>query len=126
MIKKKIPVKELTPEQREAKKLKAREASLLRVYGITLDQYNELLKRQDEKCYICQRHASEFKTNLCVDHNHHTGEIRGLLCGYCNQRVVGRHRDPAVILRLYEYLSQGTGWFVPPKTKRRKRKKKNG
>lgn len=121
-----LPKKEPTPEQKEKKRLQARERNLLRLYGITLDQYEELLQKQDSRCFICQRHESEFKTRLAVDHNHVTGEIRGLLCNYCNHRVVGRHRDPEIVRRLYEYLSQGTGWFVPAKAKRKKRKKKNG
>lgn len=101
---------------------KAREYSLKYNYGITLDQYDELLEKQDHKCFICSRHKSEFKINLAVDHNHETGEIRGLLCTHCNQRVVGRMKDPAIAYRLYEYLSQGTGWIAPKRVKKRKKR----
>lgn len=107
---------------------KAREGHLRRLYGLTLEQYNELLQRQDEKCPVCLRHKDEFTTNLAVDHDHITGEIRGLLCNYCNHRMVGRHRDSALLRRIADYLEIGTGWFVPPKKKRRRkpRKAKNG
>lgn len=120
-----IPRKELTEDQKEKKRLIARERHLLKSYGITLDQYDELLQKQDYRCFICQKPETEFSKRLAVDHNHVTGEIRGLLCNYCNHRVVGRHRDPDLIKRLYDYLCQGTGWYVPKgvKNARRKRRK---
>lgn len=107
---------------------KAREGHLRRTYGITLEQYDELLARQDEKCFVCERHKDEFPTRLAVDHDHISGEIRGLLCRYCNHRLVGRHRNPALLRRIADYLELSTGWFVPPKKKRRRkpRKAKNG
>jgi hypothetical protein len=108
---------------------KAREGHLQRTYGISSEQYDELLERQDHKCPVCERHKDEFPTRLAVDHDHKTREIRGLLCNYCNHRMVGRHRDPAVLRRIADYLEAGTGWFVPVKKKRRRktpRKVKSG
>ena len=102
---------------------KRRASHLRNKYGISLEQYAELLSKQKGCCAICDRHHSEFTTRLAVDHNHVSGEIRGLLCNYCNRRVVGRHRDAKVIRRLADYLDQGTGWFVPKKKKTIKRKK---
>lgn len=103
---------------------KAREYRLMRTYGITLEQYDELLQRQDDKCAVCLRHKDEFTTNLAVDHDHVSGEIRGLLCSYCNHRLVGRHRDSSLLHRIADYLEIGTGWFVPPKKRRRKTPRK--
>lgn len=123
MARNKKPKKELTPEQKEKRRLAARASHLMRTYGITLEQYNELLEKQDHKCPICDRHEDEFKTHLAVDHDHVTGEIRGLLCNHCNHRVLGRNRDPAKIKRMFDYLCNGTGWFVPKKTRRRKKRK---
>lgn len=99
-----------------------RRCRLKREYGITLEQYEELLKKQNYSCAICNRHESEFKTRLAIDHNHATGEIRGLACTYCNHRVIGRHRDGVLLRKLADYVDGGTGWFVPKK-RRRKRKK---
>lgn len=103
-------------------KEKARNNRLLRIYGITLDQYNELLFKQNDRCAICERHKEEFKTNLAVDHNHVTGEIRGLLCSYCNHRVIGRHRDGELLRKMSYYVDQGTGWFVPKRRRPIKRR----
>lgn len=102
---------------------KARERRLLKVYGISLAQYDELLSKQGNLCAVCLREASSFTTNLCVDHDHKTGEIRGLLCNYCNRRLIGRHRDPELLIRMSRYVGQGSGWFVPS-VKRKKRKKR--
>jgi len=99
----------------------------MRRYGITLEQYNNLLEKQDYKCAICLKPQKEEKRRFAVDHDHVTNEIRGLLCNYCNHRIVGRHRDSALLLRVVNYLEQGTGLYVPRdnKYRRRKRKKKN-
>lgn len=55
-------------------------------YGITTDQYDEMLAKQNNRCAICETHISELKnkTNFCIDHNHETMAVRGLLCGPCN------------------------------------------
>jgi hypothetical protein len=50
-------------------------------YGITPEQYSEMLAAQNSKCAICGKHD---ELNLAVDHCHETGQIRGLLCKYCN------------------------------------------
>lgn len=107
----------MTPEE------KRRDRYLRNKYGITSEQYNELLKKQDGKCAICEKHHTAFPRRLAVDHNHHTGEVRGLLCTYCNHRVVGRHRDAKLLRKIADYVEQGTGWFVPKKTRPRKRKR---
>ena len=53
-------------------------------YGITVDEYNQMFTNQQGKCYICERHQSEFDIRLAVDHNHITMKVRGLLCSRCN------------------------------------------
>ena len=101
----------------------ARAYNLKKNYGITVEQYEEMLSNQNHRCLICDKHEDEVKTRLAVDHNHVTGEIRGLLCTYCNHRIVGRHRDGNLLRKIADYIEQGTGLFVPPKV-RKKRKRK--
>ena len=81
-----------------------------------------MLDKQDHCCAICDKHKSEFNQNLAVDHNHVTGEIRGLLCTYCNHRVIGRHRDGNLLRKMADYVDQGTGWFVPKQKRPIKRR----
>lgn len=46
--------------------------------------YDKLFVVQKGKCAICKAHQSKIKKKLCVDHDHTTGKVRGLLCGKCN------------------------------------------
>ena len=60
---------------------------LLNDYNITLSEFNTLLKKQGGKCAICGGNNSKISRRLCVDHNHVTREIRGLLCVHCNHSL---------------------------------------
>jgi uncharacterized protein YlaI len=102
---------------------KAREGHLRRTYGISLEQYQELFDKQEGRCPVCMRHQDELKVRLAVDHNHKTKEIRGLMCQTCNHRVVGRHTDSSLLRRVADYLERTTGWFVPDKTKKKRRRR---
>lgn len=82
-----------------------------RLYGITLEDYNTLLLNQDGLCAICSKPESVNRVDtifsLSVDHNHKTGEVRGLLCGKCN-RALGNFFDSTELLQnAIKYLSGG-------------------
>ena len=54
-------------------------------YGVTLEEYNEMLGGQNYKCAICgSDNSGRGDEAFCIDHNHKTGKIRGLLCHNCN------------------------------------------
>lgn len=59
-----------------------RNKRLMSLYGITLEQYEQMLTAQNGVCAICGRIPTG--RSLHVDHNHKTGEVRGLLCHSCN------------------------------------------
>ncbi|MBU2051427.1 MAG: endonuclease VII domain-containing protein [Gammaproteobacteria bacterium] len=63
---------------------KNRRNTVLKRGGITLEEYNQMFAKQNGCCAICGKHQSELKNRLAIDHNHETGEIRGLLCTSCN------------------------------------------
>jgi Recombination endonuclease VII len=87
------------PERRFRHKLKDR-------FGLTSDQYYQLLKEQNFRCAGCLRKPSELKIRLAVDHCHDTGKIRGLLCTRCNY-LLGRLEDTFEgSKRLSTYLSK--------------------
>ena len=65
------------------------------LYGITLEQVDKMKKDQKGLCATCGRKPD---TTLCVDHDHTTGKVRGLLCNQCN-RALGLLRDDIDILR---------------------------
>ena len=62
------------------------------MYGITLEEYNQMFADQNGNCGICKRNQSEFTKALSVDHCHTTGEVRGLLCDDCNMGL-GKFKD---------------------------------
>jgi|SRR5665213_1376959 len=62
----------------EFRKMRALQQLKLK-YNLTSDDMHNLLKKQNNKCAICQK-----KTKLVVDHDHKTGKVRGLLCKKCN------------------------------------------
>jgi len=72
-------------------------------YGITEADYERMYTAQNGCCAICKKHSSNFKRRLNIDHNHKTGQVRGLLCYRCNKFVVGRHTYQTA-LNLVEYL----------------------
>lgn len=74
-------------------------------YGISLENYNELFDSQNGCCAICEIHQSDLGKSMHVDHDHKTGEIRGLLCQRCNQ-ALGLFKDsPKIMLKAVEYVS---------------------
>lgn len=97
-----------------ADKLKAdhgnRDRYLREHFAISGRDYDDLLAKQNGSCGICNKKPG--KRHLSVDHDHETGEIRGLLCGWCNLGL-GRFRDNAILLRaaikyLHKYETRDT------------------
>jgi transposase len=58
--------------------------SLARTYGISIDRYLNLLKSAGNKCEICGLTNENIGQRMFIDHNHSTGEVRGVLCYRCN------------------------------------------
>ena len=52
-------------------------------YNLSLNDWLDIWKKQDGKCAVCGK-AFENPSNACIDHNHITGKVRGLLCKKCN------------------------------------------
>lgn len=76
-----------------------------RKYGITIEQYDELLARQNNVCAIC-KFPCKTGRRLAVDHCHETGKIRGLLCHDCNTGIGKLKESPDLLLQAHKYLSQ--------------------
>ena len=71
----------------ERRKQIVRNSDLKRFYGIDLETYNRMFAEQKGCCAICGTHELALKTRLCVDHNHTTKKVRGLLCQSCNKML---------------------------------------
>ena len=86
-----------TPQRDFKSKLKLR-------YNLTWEQYIDLYNKQQGQCKICTKFikvpgkTTQPKSEMaCVDHDHQTGRIRGLLCSHCNT-MLGLARDSTFIL----------------------------
>lgn len=62
---------------------KCKEYKLLARYGLKIEDYNKMLESQNYACKICKTTDLTYQA-LAVDHDHTTGQIRGLLCTICN------------------------------------------
>ena len=71
------------------RRAQARDWRLRQNYGISLQEYNDILEAQGGVCAICGKTPEEHGRALCIDHNHHTGKIRGVVCTYCNHKRIG-------------------------------------
>lgn len=81
--------------------------NLKRDFGITLDYYNILFEKQKGLCLICNCPQSSDNRSLCVDHNHETGEVRGLLCDKCNRGLGLFCEDINILNKAIKYLQNG-------------------
>lgn len=114
-----------TPEEiRRARK----DYNLRKRYGITLEQFELILAAQGGVCPICKRGDKI----MCLDHNHKTLKIRGVVCLNDNLRVLGGARDQDhLIFNAAEYLRSNPADIVypeglylasnPPKKRRKRR-----
>ena len=82
--------------------------NLRRNYGMTLQEYENLLEVQDFKCAICfAEESGHGKTsNLLPDHDHETGTIRGLLCHPCNSALGLLKDNPLILTSAIKYLER--------------------
>lgn len=86
------------PEKRTETKLKNR-------YYLSVSGYKDIYDKQNGLCAICGGVNSKGK-KLCVDHDHETGTIRGLLCSNCNSGI-GMLKDSVSLLeKAIKYLRE--------------------
>lgn len=83
----------------------AKDGYLMRTYGITSAQYDEMLESQDGVCAICGQEEQVKTRGLSVDHCHTTGEIRGLLCSFCNMALGLIKDDTQSLINAVKYLA---------------------
>ena len=81
-----------------------RNNQLLRKYGLTVEDYEAIFTAQKGKCRICRAPLAKFTHGTCVDHNHATKEVRGILCRSCNRALGFFHDNAVVVEEAAEYL----------------------
>jgi hypothetical protein len=75
-------------------------------YGITLDIYEEMLEKQNKKCYICETEEGYNGKKLYVDHCHSSSKVRKLLCQHCNSGLGMFKDNPELLIKAAEYVKE--------------------
>ena len=76
-----------------------RRSNKRRMYGVSDAELDALLGV--EECYVC-----ESSDDLCIDHSHTTGEVRKVLCRYCNLTLGHAKDNPELLRKLANYLEE--------------------
>lgn len=96
--------KELGQSRNRKSYLKQRPKILRDKYGISLDDYEQMFNKQNGVCAIC----GIKREKLCIDHDHSTGIIRGLLCNKCNFALGLVDDNKETLQKMIEYISKNT------------------
>ena len=104
---------------------KARDARLRRLYGMTLEEWEQLKAAQGGGCAGCGRDG--VTRSLHTDHSHRTRIVRGILCASCNSALRKLRDNPAIATALAAYLESPPavallGERIAAPVKRRRRK----
>ena len=120
------------PLSKEETALRAWTGRLRRIFGITDDDYYAIIDWQGGQCPICGKEAPSDGTHWPVDHDHRSGEVRGVPCPYDNRRRIGQWKESDIPLleALLDYLKNpparrhfGGPRIVPGHGKRKRRKR---
>ena len=84
-------------------KLLSRSGELRRNFGLSMQDYEDMLKIQNGVCAICQQKCNT-ENNLAVDHDHNSGKVRGLLCKNCNTAIGLLKENTDTLKKAFNYL----------------------
>lgn len=86
-----------------------KEWQLRSIYGISSLDVSEMLIKQNNRCAICNKELTKIHKNgvlaRYIDHNHTTGEVRGILCQQCNVALGMFNDDPELLRKAADYIS---------------------
>ena len=98
--------------QSDKGKARSRRAKLKYYYQMQPEEYDLLYQQQNGRCGICGKPQVELRKRLYIDHDHTTGEVRGLLCNGCNRHLgkfeKGHKYAPDITERMNRYLQKNT------------------
>jgi len=78
--------------------------NLKKLYGLSIQEYNDMAESQSGKCAICG--MKEKGKRLAVDHCHTYGKVRGLLCSRCNMALGSLKDSPEILQKAILYLQE--------------------
>lgn len=95
----------------ETRRVKRSLHRLAGIHGTPQEHYDKMLSDQGGACAICGRGPTPGRW-LCVDHDHETGIVRGLLCVNCNTMLGQAHDDTLLLDRAIGYLAEFGGGLL--------------
>lgn len=86
-------------------KERIKDTKLLLSYNITTQEFRSMELDQNGVCKICERKCVSGR-ELSVDHDHESGDVRGLLCVNCNRAIGNLQDDPELLIKAAKYLKK--------------------
>lgn len=97
---------------RRPERAAVRRRATLKQYGLSVEEFEAMLAKQRGRCAICG--GTEPKhTNWSVDHDHVTGQVRGILCSACNTGIGQLQDDPDIIRKALDYVVKHRQMVLP-------------
>lgn len=105
----------LDPWCKECKKEYDKTYHKLKKFNLSLKQYKQIIKEQNNRCLICGKNFDDIYRNLKqnhvyytprIDHDHKSGKVRGILCHHCNTALGSFNENPFILLRALKYLKE--------------------
>lgn len=81
-------------------------------FNITMNEYNKMLEEQNGVCGICKKKiedVSKRRKYLCVDHDHNSMKLRGLLCPQCNKAIGTIDENIDTLKNMISYIKEFNG-----------------
>jgi hypothetical protein len=108
---------ELGKENKQKNLVAANKYKMKKYYGMTYEEFDAKLEKQDNKCLICGLHKDEQTKRMSVDHDHSCcpgketcGKcIRGVLCSTCNLALGGFKDNKVLLQRAIDYIESFGG-----------------
>ena len=91
-------------EDKEGRRRRSYKYNLKKNYGMTLEDYDRMSEEQGHVCAVCKQGPD--RDRFVVDHNHDTGEVRGLLCNGCNTCLGQLKDNPDLLRAAAKYLDE--------------------
>jgi len=100
---------EWNKEHRAIVTKRAQACHFKKFYGITINEKFQILADQDGRCAVCGSGELDKIGPWCIDHNHESGKIRGVLCRRCNMMLGSIGDNPAILRNMIAYLIRAQG-----------------
>ena len=91
-------------KNKEYRQIISLRSHLKRKYGLTIEEYEVLVEKQDGLCAICKK--EDIISRLSIDHNHRTNKVRGLLCRNCNSLIGLAKESKEILLEAINYIEK--------------------